>query len=262
VVILNADDPVCVEILSDLNQPALTYGLRLPSEITAHIVEQQINEQLFVLSAGDDSVGVRTAMIGDHHVYNCLAAAAMALSYGVELPDIARGLEAVDGLPGRMQRVACGQEFAVLVDAADSPDALRECLRTARRATSGRLICVYGAHDDCDPALLPAIGRVVGAMADIGIVTNSSGHGGSHRACMELRSGFAEPRKARVIVDRGEAIACGLNEARAGDTLVIAGMGDRPHTPDGDGLFINDCEMVRRTLDGSAHNTSQQRLAA
>jgi UDP-N-acetylmuramoyl-L-alanyl-D-glutamate--2,6-diaminopimelate ligase len=260
--ILNADDPTSVEMLSDLNRPALTYGLRLPSEITAQIIEQHINEQLFVLSAGDDSVGVRTALIGDHHVYNCLAAAATALTYGVELPDIARGLEAVDRLPGRMERVMRGQDFAVLVDAADSPDSLRECLRTARRNTSGRLICVFGAHTDCDPTSLPAIGRVIGAMADVAIVTSQGGHDSSHRSCLELRSGFADPRKARVVVDRAEAIACGLSEARAGDTVVIAGMGNRPHTPDEDGLFIDDCELARRALEANSIATSQQRLAA
>ena len=90
--ILNADDPVSVEMLSELNQPALTFGMKQPAEITAEIVEQYVNEQTFVLSAGDESVGVRTAIVGDHHVYNCLAAATMALAYGIELTTIARGL--------------------------------------------------------------------------------------------------------------------------------------------------------------------------
>jgi UDP-N-acetylmuramoyl-L-alanyl-D-glutamate--2,6-diaminopimelate ligase len=259
--ILNADDPLSVEILSELNHPALTYGMRLPAEITANVIEQHINEQLFVLSAGNDSVGVRTEMIGDHHVYNCLAAAAMALTYGIDLPAIARGLEAVEKLPGRMERVMCGQDYAVLVDAADSPDALRECFRAARTSTTGRLICVFGTHDDCDQAALPAIGRVLGAMTDVAFVTSQGAGDHSHRACMELRSGFAEPRRARVVIDRGEAIRTALDEARSGDTVVIAGMGERPHTPDADGLYLNDYEMVRRALHGSL-TTTQPRSAA
>ncbi len=88
------------DILDELTRPVLTYGLQKPCEITAHIVEQYINEQTFVLSAGDESVGVRTEIVGDHHVYNCLAAATTALAYGVELTTIARGLEAVDRLAG------------------------------------------------------------------------------------------------------------------------------------------------------------------
>ncbi|MEX2309786.1 MAG: UDP-N-acetylmuramyl-tripeptide synthetase [Pirellulales bacterium] len=250
VAVLNADDPTSIDVLSNLNHPALTFGLRLPAEITAHIVAQHINEQTFVLSAGDESVGVRTALVGDHHVYNCLAAAAMALAYGVELPAIARGLEAIETLPGRMERVMCGQEFAVLVDAADSPDALRVCLRAARQATTGRVICVFGANDDCDRGDWPAIGRVLGAMADEAAITSGCASiDGSHRACLEIRSGFADSRKAHVILDRAEAITWALTKASAGDTVVITGMGERPHTPLGaHGEMANDGEIVREIL--------------
>lgn len=264
VAILNADDPASVAMLSELNQPALTYGMKLPAEVTAEIIEQYINEQVFVLSAGDDSAGVRTPIIGDHHVYNCLAAAAMALTYGIELPEIARGLEQVDRLPGRMERVMCGQDFAVLVDAADSPEALRVSLRAARSATSGRVICVYGSHDESDLTEYPAAGRVIGAMADAATVTHGYPSDGSHRSCMELRTGFADPRKAHVVVDRKEAIAWAVREACAGDTVVIAGMGDLVHTPDAeaDGELINDCEIVRQLLRGRRNPLSHVRLAA
>jgi UDP-N-acetylmuramoyl-L-alanyl-D-glutamate--2,6-diaminopimelate ligase len=263
VAILNADDPVSMKILDELARPVLTYGLRGASEITADVVEQYINEQTFVLSAGDDSVGVRTEIVGDHHVYNCLAAATTALAYGVELTTIARGLEAVDRLSGRMERVMCGQDFAVLVDAASSAEGLRYCLRAARKATTGRLICVFGASDECDSSALPTIGRVLGAMADLTVVTNACpAVEGQHRTCMELRSGFADVRKARVILDRGQAIGWALAEAHAGDTVVIAGMGERPHTPlDPDDALANDSEIVRRVLRGIA-TASPLRLAA
>jgi UDP-N-acetylmuramoyl-L-alanyl-D-glutamate--2,6-diaminopimelate ligase len=263
VAVFNADDPTSVELLSNFNQPALTFGLRLPAEITAQVIEQRINEQTFVLSAGNDSVGVRSEIIGDHHVYNCLAAATMALAYGVKLPAIARGLERVARLPGRMERVMAGQEFAVLVDAADTADALRVCLRATRPATGGRLICVFGPHDDVDEAELSAMGRVIGAMADECVVTHGFPSYGSHRACMELRSGFADSRKARVIVDRTEAIALALNEARPGDTVMIAGMGDRRHTLSTmDEALMNDCEIARQILQEGFTEASHQRLAA
>ena len=242
-----------MKILDELMRPVLTYGMKKPSEITARVVEQYINEQTFVLSAGDESVGVRTEIVGDHHIYNCLAAATTALAYGVELTTIARGLEAVDRLPGRMERVMGGQDFAVLVDAADSPEALRNCLRAARKSTTGRLICVFGTGDDCDSTELPAIGRVIGAMTDVAVVTNAGpAADGRHRTCMELRSGFADVRKARIIIDRGQAIGWAMQEAQAGDTVVIAGMGERPHSPlDPEDALANDGELVRNALRGA-----------
>jgi UDP-N-acetylmuramoyl-L-alanyl-D-glutamate--2,6-diaminopimelate ligase len=263
VAVLNADDPVSVNFLNDLTRPVLTFGMKGASEISAQPVEQYINEQTFLLNAGDDSVGVRTEIVGDHHVYNCLAAATTALAYGVELTTIARGLELVDRLPGRMERVMGGQPFAVLVDSADSPDALRSCLRAARKSATGRLICVFGASSDCDTAELPAIGRVLGAMTDLVAVTKGSpGELSSHRSCLEVRSGFAELHKVQVILDRQEAIQWALNEAQDGDVVVIAGMGTEPHTPLGsEGALANDCEIVRESLR-SIPTPTALRLAA
>jgi UDP-N-acetylmuramoyl-L-alanyl-D-glutamate--2,6-diaminopimelate ligase len=228
--------------------------MRGASEISADVIEQHINEQTFLLTAGDESVGVRTEIVGDHHIANCLAAATTALTYGVELTTIARGLESVDRLPGRMERVMCGQGFAVLVDAADSPEALRNCLRAARHVTSGRLICVFGANDEGDASTWPAIGRVIGSLADAAAITHGRPRDfGSHRTCLEIRSGFADSARAQVILDRQEAIHWALSEAQEGDTVVIAGMGAEPHTPLGsEGALASDREVVENALRGAA----------
>jgi UDP-N-acetylmuramoyl-L-alanyl-D-glutamate--2,6-diaminopimelate ligase len=262
VAILNADDPVCVRILSSLDFPALTYGLQKPAEISAQIVEQHVNEQVFVLSAGDESVGVRTAIIGDHHVYNCLAAATTALAYGIELTAIARGLETVDTLPGRMQRVACGQDFAVFIDAANTSEALRACLQTVRRVTRGRLICVFAADAEPESDDWPAMGRVVGALVDSAVITTNGPHASSHRACVALHGGFADRRKARVVIERDKAIAWAIGAARAGDTVVIAGKGDRVSwAPDDDRPPVTDHALVDHALNGGATATTQHMAA-
>ncbi|HEX2473694.1 MAG TPA: UDP-N-acetylmuramyl-tripeptide synthetase [Lacipirellulaceae bacterium] len=263
IAIMNADDPVSMGILGNLDFASLTYGLREYAEIVAEIVEQRINEQTFVITAGDESVGVRTPIIGDHHVSNCLAATAVALAYGVKLSDVARGLEAVDQLPGRMERIMCGQDFAVLVDAANSADALRVCLRAARRATSGRLLCVFGTQDNFDEGQLRATGRVIGAMSDAAVITTSGRIDGNHRACIAIHSGLADRRKARVILDRNEAIAWALSEAKTGDTVLVAGMGERPHAPcDAVKTLIADGEVIRQLLIDNSMIEARHRLAA
>ncbi|MEX2316488.1 MAG: UDP-N-acetylmuramyl-tripeptide synthetase [Pirellulales bacterium] len=264
VVILNADDPSSMRLLADLNQPALTFGLRQPAEITAQIIEQLVNEQTFILTAGDESAGVRTEMIGDHHVYNCLAAAATCLAYGIELTTIARGLEAVDHLPGRMQRVMCGQEYAVFVDAAQSPDSLRACLKAARQVTTGRLICVFGAPGEQESLERPVLGRVAGSLADVPIVTSAWPGGVVPLSILaDIRRGFAAPDVARLIPNRTEAIAFALRAARAGDTVVVAGLGDALcDAPDDDDTPTNDCEIIRSLLRSAAHSAPQYRQAA
>jgi UDP-N-acetylmuramoyl-L-alanyl-D-glutamate--2,6-diaminopimelate ligase len=263
VAVLNGDDAISTELLNELLRPVLTFGMRGCGEISAEVIEQYVNEQTFLLSAGDDSVGVRTEIVGDHHIYNCLAAATTALAYGAPLTTIARGLESVDRLPGRMERVMCGQDFAVLVDAADTPEALRNCLRTARQVTRGRVLCVFGTSDDVDGTELTAIGRVIGSLSDAAAITNGGPADlGSHRACLEIRSGFVDARKVQVILDRSDAIQWALAEARDGDTVVIAGMGELPHTPLGpEGAVVNDREIVEGTLRGPTL-VEIQRLAA
>jgi UDP-N-acetylmuramoyl-L-alanyl-D-glutamate--2,6-diaminopimelate ligase len=264
VAILNADCPVSMRMLAELNQPALTIGIKQPSEISATILEQHINEQFFVLTAGDESACVRTAIFGDHHVYNCLTAAAMALAYGVELTTIARGLEAVENLPGRMERVMCGQDFSVLVDAAKTPDSLRACLRAARQVTTGRLICVFGGDGESNPDQLPALGRVAGAMADTSVITsNGTKFRGPFDFSRAIVRGFADPKKAHVILDRTEAIAWAIEQASNGDTVVLAGMGDRlyPHASSND-LAWDDADAARYVLSGATSSTGPHRIAA
>ena len=143
--VVNADDPIAAGYLRHFQGPALTIGIDKPAEITAVPVEQFPSEQTFLLTAGSETVPVRTRMIGTHHIYNCLTAAAVGLTYGIDLMTVVRGLEAVDYVPGRLQRIECGQPFGVFVDYAHTPDALAASLRALRQVTSGRLICVFGA---------------------------------------------------------------------------------------------------------------------
>ncbi|HEX3601221.1 MAG TPA: hypothetical protein VHU84_13810, partial [Lacipirellulaceae bacterium] len=107
-----------------------------------------------------------------------------------------------------------------------------------------------GANTDSEAAELPAIGRVIGTMADYAVITcGRTGEHGSHRACLEIRMGFSDLTKLQLILDRQEAIQWALNECQEGDAVVIVGMGTEPHTPRGsEGALANDSEIVREAL--------------
>ena len=131
--VVNADDAIAAGYLRHFAGPALTIGIRKPAEITAMPLEQFPSEQTFLLTAGSETVPVRTRMIGTHHIYNCLTAAAVGLTYGLDLATVVRGLEAVDYVPGRLQRIECGQPFSVFIDYAHTPDALAGSLQALRK---------------------------------------------------------------------------------------------------------------------------------
>ncbi|HUY36299.1 MAG TPA: UDP-N-acetylmuramoyl-L-alanyl-D-glutamate--2,6-diaminopimelate ligase [Pirellulales bacterium] len=224
--IVNADDPVAAGFLSQCDGPVLTIGLDTPAEVTAVPLEQCASEQTFLLHAGDETVPVRTPLVGEHNIRNCLAAAAIGTVYGIDLPTIVRGLESVACVPGRLERIECGQSYHVFVDFAHTPDALTEVLATLRRITEGRLICVFGAGGDRDKTKRPMMGRTVEEAADLAVVTSDNPRSEPPRSIIaEILAGFRRPIEARVIPNRAEAIAWALDHAQPGDTVLIAGKG-------------------------------------
>ncbi len=250
--VVNADDPIALGYLQHFTGPALTIGIRRRAEITATPIEQFPSEQTFLLTAGSESVPVRTRMIGTHHIYNCLTAAAVGLTYGIDLTTVVQGLEAVDYVPGRLQRIECGQPFSVYVDFADAPDALAASLLTLRKVTEGRLICVFGAGGDCDRQTRSLLGRAAEKGADRVVLTSDNPRPELPRETIhEISAGFQRPAAAQIIVDRTEAIQLALSQAQPGDCVLIAGKGNRDSRNFGDEqIALDDRSIAEEWLRG------------
>jgi UDP-N-acetylmuramoyl-L-alanyl-D-glutamate--2,6-diaminopimelate ligase len=224
--VLNLDDAACQEYLQRLDGPVLTVGMIASADLTAVVVERFAAEQTFLLSAGSDATPVRTRIIGDQHVYNCLTAAAVGLLYGVSLSEIARGLEKIECVGGRMERIECGQPFSVFVDSAQTPDALAIVLEALREVTVGRLICVFGADGDGDAEMRPLIGQAVEAFTDVAVVTDDNPRSEDPmQIAADILRGFDSLNNVVVMHDRAKAICWALSLARPGDCVLIAGKG-------------------------------------
>jgi len=91
--VINADDATSAAYLAEIDNPVLTIGMKSAAEISAVEIERFTSEQMFLLTAGSETIPVRTKMIGTHHIYNCLTAAAVGLAYGIDLATVGRGLE-------------------------------------------------------------------------------------------------------------------------------------------------------------------------
>jgi UDP-N-acetylmuramoyl-L-alanyl-D-glutamate--2,6-diaminopimelate ligase len=171
-------------------------------------------------------VRVRTGLPGDFNVANALGAFAVAAAMGVAPEDAAAGLARAARVPGRFEPIDEGQEFAVLVDYAHTPDSLENVLRAARRLTEGRLISVFGAGGDRDRDKRPKMGRAGAELSDLAIVTSDNPRSERPQAIVEeVVAGTGGAAGVEAEVDRRAAIALALGRAGPGDTVVIAGKG-------------------------------------
>jgi len=168
--------------------------------------------------------GIELKLRGRFNVENALAAMAGARLLGVDDDAVARGIEAVGGVPGRFESVDEGQPFTVIVDYAHTPDSLENVLATARELSSGRVLCVFGCGGDRDREKRPVMGRIAGELADLPIVTSDNPRSEDPRAIIDEIAAGAEG-ELEVVPDRRQAIARAIESAEPGDVVVIAGKG-------------------------------------
>ena len=250
IAVINLDDPATRLLRQELPGDVVTIGMDAAADVSATVIERQKSEQTFLLTVRSHSAAVRTRMIGDHHIYNCLAAAAVTLALGVDLDRVVHGLEAVESLPGRLERIECGQSFGVYLDGAESPDRLANALRALRPVTRGRIICVCGP-DGSDPSdQRPLIGRAVERLADMRIITsNNPGMEPFLRIAHDVLDGYQRVAQGHIMPDRRRAISWALRQARPEDTVLIAGKGDRTGQDLGDRIVpFDDREVTRDQL--------------
>jgi UDP-N-acetylmuramoyl-L-alanyl-D-glutamate--2,6-diaminopimelate ligase len=221
--IVNADDEYGRRLAQEI-PGALTFGIEHEADYRALDVAFDTAGSSFTLSGPDGEMPVRTRLPGLFNVSNALAATAAAHSLGVPLETAAAALAGAEPPPGRFEPVDEGQDFAVLVDYAHTPDSLDNVLRAAREITRGRLHVVFGAGGDRDTSKRPLMGRVASELADRAIVTSDNPRSEDPSAIVDqVFAGTVGDAEREV--DRRRAIALAVEGAEPGDVVVIAGKG-------------------------------------
>jgi UDP-N-acetylmuramoyl-L-alanyl-D-glutamate--2,6-diaminopimelate ligase len=253
--VINVDDDyggrLAAEI-RDSDQPLLTFsasGAR--ADFRADQVEFDAAGTRFRCVAPDAEAQVAMALPGHFNVENALAALACASALGIGIEPAAAALSDADRVPGRFEPIESGQPFTVLVDYAHTPDSLDNVLRAARRITEGRLICVFGCGGDRDREKRPRMGRIAAELADASVVTSDNPRSEDPGAIIaQILDGIAQRDGVRVEPDRRAAIALALDDARPGDTVVIAGKGHEQgqEFEGGRKIPFDDREVARQEL--------------
>jgi UDP-N-acetylmuramoyl-L-alanyl-D-glutamate--2,6-diaminopimelate ligase len=179
---------------------------------------------------------VAARLLGRFNAENCLVVIGCLLSLGASLPEAARVMGECVAPPGRMEVIepAARDKPVAVVDYAHTPDALAKALGALRQHCKGALWCVFGCGGDRDPGKRESMGAIADELADQIIVTDDNPRSENPQAITRAITGGIKSRAARVIHDRGEAIATALKEARAGDIVLIAGKGHEDYQIYGD----------------------------
>jgi UDP-N-acetylmuramoyl-L-alanyl-D-glutamate--2,6-diaminopimelate ligase len=220
--VINIDDPYGKRLAEQVD--SITYSIGAEADFRADDVRFDAGGARFTLTAPAGNADVRIRLPGFFNVSNALAALGATTRLGVPLDDAVAALAKADRVPGRFEPVDEGQEFAVLVDYAHTPDSLENVLRAARELANGRLHVVFGAGGDRDRDKRPLMGAAAVQNADRVIVTSDNPRSEEPAAIVEQILVGTGP-DAESEVDRRKAIARVIESAEAGDVVVIAGKG-------------------------------------
>ena len=233
------------EELADLSRaPLITFGFAEDAEIRPDDLELGPTGATF--TAG--GIRIESKLRGRFNVANALGVIAAATLLDVDEEEVAAGIAALEGVPGRFEAVDEGQPFSVVVDYAHKPDALDNVLRTARELTDGRVIVVFGAGGDRDRRKRPLMGKVARDLADVVVVTSDNPRSEEPLAIIQdVLQGTGTD--VEIDPDRRSAIARGIELAEPGDVVVIAGKGhEQGQEVAGEKLPFDDRVVAREAL--------------
>jgi UDP-N-acetylmuramoyl-L-alanyl-D-glutamate--2,6-diaminopimelate ligase len=231
--LVNLDDAYGRRLVGSATVPVRTFSLRDPAAdwLACDIRLEPTGSSFTVRTPTGERVAARVPMTGDFNVANALCAVAALAEAGFDVEAVAEALGRSGGVPGRLEQVDAGQDYLAVVDYAHKPDAVTAALTALRPLTTGRLLVVIGAGGDRDPGKRPMMGEVAARLADVLVVTDDNPRSEDPAAIRaEVAGGaLAVPAAERAELheagDRRAAIRLAVQQAAAGDTVVVAGKG-------------------------------------
>lgn len=246
--LVNLDDDHISRLVQQPQVPTRTFSLHSSdADWQASNITATADGSEFDLRGPTGTVHAATQLPGSFNVTNALTALAAVGEAGWDVETAARGIAEVPAVPGRMENVDRGQGFAVVVDYAHKPDAVAAILQALRPVTTGRLVIVLGAGGDRDKGKRHLMGEIAARLADELIVTDDNPRTEDPafiRSEVIAGAEAAADHRVRSIGDRRSAITTALQEARANDTVLIAGKGHETGQEVGEEVLAFDDRVV------------------
>lgn len=254
--VLNADDPASAAFGEAAATEIVTYGVDNEADVKAADIRITARGTFFRAETFRGTEEITLRMVGKYNVYNALAAISAGLIEGIPLEQMKQSLEALPGVPGRVESVDGGQSFAVIVDYAHTPDGLENVLKAVKQFAEGRIICVFGCGGDRDRTKRPIMGRIAARYADYVIATSDNPRSEDPESILaDIEEGLAleeiSQSRYQLLPDRRAAIQKAVEMASPDDVVLIAGKGHETYQIIGGETFdFDDREVAKEAIRG------------
>ena len=250
--VVNLDDPYGVVLAESASAETLSYGLDSRADIYPDSVESGINGISMELISPWGRTPVTSSLCGKHNIYNIMAAFGAAAARGISAEQAADGIRSLPAVPGRFQKLDLDLPWAVILDYAHTPDALKNVLELARSVCDRRIISVFGCGGDRDVRKRPVMANIGISGSDIAILTSDNPRTEDpDKIIADMKAGITGELAGRaweIITDRRSAIARALEIAEAGDLVLLAGKGHEDYQVLGTEKVPFDEELIVREI--------------
>lgn len=252
--VINIDDSYGHRVMEKTTAPTITYSTLGKGTLNASDVHMSTKNSQYTVNYKGESYPVSMNTTGLFNVYNTLAAIGACLQEGISMEAIDTALKTFSSVPGRFELIEEGQDFAVVVDYAHTPDGLQNILETAKAIKENRIIIVFGCGGDRDATKRPIMGRIAAEYGDKIYVTSDNPRTEDPVQIVKdvevgVKEALREGTSYEVIVDRREAINHAIHDAKAGDIVIIAGKGHENYQIlKNETIHFDDREEARKAL--------------
>lgn len=252
--VINADDKASKVMLEHTQCPSITYAVKKSADLQAENINIHTNGSSLHLIGKLCEMDLDLKITGLFNIYNTLGAIGAALAENIPLAYIKQALTEFHNVPGRFELIRAGQDFAVIVDYAHTPDGLENVLNTARQIAKRRLITVFGCGGNRDRTKRPLMGKIAAEKSDIVLATSDNPRKENPNFILQEIEGGLLPalhgNQYEKIVDRKKAIYRAVELAQKDDIVLIAGKGHEDYQILKNGkIHFDDREIVRAAIE-------------
>ena len=251
--VINTDCPFGRRLQKLTSAKLITYGIKNKAAVMAKHIKYGIQGTEFTLVSPGGKLKIKSKLIGEHNIYNLLAAIAWGLGAGISLKVISKALKKFNAPPGRLERVGSLKSKNVFVDYAHTDDALFNVLTALRPLCAGKIVVIFGCGGQRDKGKRPKMGRVAESLADYLIITNDNPRSEDPMEIIRQIKAGLRKNNFRVIVDRAKAIKAGLSLVGREDILLVAGKGHEDYQIIGNRTsHFDDREEINKCLKSAS----------